>query len=252
MVAVYALALISCNKDMIRASGNVITQEMNVAAFGKVDVSHGIKLYVELTDEVSGRLTVKADDNIMGYLEIYVSDGELNIGVEEGVVFRGSPTIKVYANTLYLTEVEASGGAQVRCENAVTSNNLDIELGGGSQFYGTLVVEELDIELGGGSKAEISCACNRLDMELHGGSRAEVSGTCTDVQLVLHGGSRVTDYAFEIENAIIRLHGGSSARLTVTETLDIEAHGGSSFKYKGSPAVIHMSSDGGSSIDKVG
>ena len=132
-----------------------------------------------------------------------------------------------------LEQVKASGGARVVVRMDVRDGDVRASLSGGSGISGTLRCRDLSIDGSGGSSARLEGSADTLT--LHGS-----------------GGATCTMPDFSVREADIRLSGGSSARLSVDQSLSVRASGGSHVVYHGSPSIDRQSLNGGSWIRSEG
>lgn len=221
--------LSSCNYKHISPSGVVITEDRELGSFSSVDVSHGLTLVIEMTETES--VVVTADDNLMEYIETYVKDERLMIGVARGVSFGWRATVKVNVKADDMGGVEASGGATVRFTNKLATDKLYIDLSGGSQL-------EAEVDAG------------FIDAGSSGGSDLKLGGYCEEIKLDCSGGGSTRGYSLSADNAILDLSGGSSAQLTVNKTLDVKVSGGGYVYYKGDAVITNISTSGGGKVEK--
>ncbi len=226
-----AAALVSCN-DRIKPSGNVISMTRETGAFSAIEIHSGIKTTVTMADVP--RLVITADDNIMPYIETYKRGETLIVKVSNNTTIKGYATLRAEIQAVSLSGVTGHGGSYLTFPEGIENNNLDVELHGGSQWWGDIAV-------------------GKLDVEMHGGSVMRSNGSATGLELDCSGGSSFNwdGYGFSVETVDAELSGGSLAKLTVGTSLDVEASGGSLFYYKGSPEQTNKNASGGSVIKHV-
>lgn len=201
-----ALALSSCSTRIVE-SGNVITREYIISPeFNTIEVSSGLHLVVDQSF-AAGKIEITASDNIHQYLDIYASDGILNVGLASGFNYSDiNVTVKVSA--LSIQALYASGGSSIIGE-------------------GNLVSPRLYIALSGGSTLSLRGSSPLVSSSLSGGSRADMS-----------------DFLALAVDA--ELSGGSVMSISVLDQLKLDASGGSVFYYKGTPANKLVNVSGGS------
>lgn len=225
-------ALASCNSTRLRPSGNVISENREVGVFSSVSVESGLRLHIKASQEPT--LTVTADDNLISYIETYVSGDRLFVRVKGNVWFSGHATLDIYAGTPSVNSASASGGAQVIVDGTLEADDFSVTLEGGSRMKGSLTVAD------------------RLTANLAGGSNMEVTGSCSVMQLNLAGGSRFTGQDFRSVNASVNAAGGSNATIYSSGSLSVNAGGGSHIVYYGNPTNTNLVSEGGSKIESRG
>ena len=96
---------------------------------------------------------------------------------------------------------------------------------------------DLEIDLTGASEIEANISPDYLTMNLVGASKVELEGEARKVKIDMAGASKIKAYDFRTEVMELDLAGASSAKVYVTDELDVEARGVSTVTYKGRPEV---------------
>jgi len=104
-----------------------------------------------------------------------------------------------------------------------------LEMSGGSDLHGKMVIGELTIRQSGGADSYISGSATTLNVHTSGGSD-------------FHGYDLVAD------NCHVEASGGSDAYITVNKELTANASGGSDIHYKGNGVVRESHASGAGSI----
>ncbi|HEX5169403.1 MAG TPA: PspC domain-containing protein, partial [Cyclobacteriaceae bacterium] len=118
-----------------------------------------------------------------------------------------------------LERLEASGYGSIRLEGLSHTNDLEIEANGPVKVRGELFADNLNVNLNGSSEADLSGKVNSLN---------------ADVKFA----SSLKAYNLEAREAIVEVNGASSAKVNVTESLEMEEGVASDIDYRGNPKVI--------------
>jgi hypothetical protein len=218
-VMLLALLATSCIGTVIEGSGNVVTETREVRGFDSVALS-GIGEVVLTQGETEG-LTVRADDNLMEYIDTEVRGGTLYIGLT-----RAATMVTIRPSEPYLFEVafselsglslSGSGSLEV---TPLTTGFLDLSLSGsGGISVGGLVTERLQASISGSG-----------ELNIEGEARAQsvsVSGS---------GGYRAQDLV--TRDASVSLSGSGVVVLHATDHLDVEIAGSGTVRYVGDPEI---------------
>jgi phage shock protein PspC (stress-responsive transcriptional regulator) len=116
-----------------------------------------------------------------------------------------------------LRKIEAEGLGSLQFDRFDT-DDLTIELRGPVKLRGELQVQDLVLHLTGKSEAELSGHANNLDAELQFASKLKA-------------------YNLEVQDALIEVNGASTAKVNVTQNLEIEEGLASDVDYRGHPNV---------------
>ena len=201
-----------------------------VAGYSGLSVSSGIDVY--LTQGGSEKLTIEAKGVDEADVKSEVRNGVLKLYIDrQGRNWQwGRNTyVKAYLTFRQLTNLQASGGADVFGQGTLTFNNLTIEAGGGSDVTLTLKADELNASAGGGA-----------DLKLEGSARTlNASGS---------GGADLDARKLTVDVCNASSSGGSDVYVNATRELSMKASGGSDIYYYGSAKVLAKSESGGSDI----
>ena len=210
-------------------------QVRTVGSFHSIKVSGGIDLYLSSGAEavaVSAR-EVEFRDRI----KVEVENGVLKIGYEwkdmKGMVWSNNKGLKAYVSYKTLNLLSASGGSDVQVDGAIKTQDLVLNVSGGSDFKGAVETQTLRINASGGSDVN-------------------VSGKTSSVKIDASGGSDFNGYSLEADTCVADASGGSDIHITVNKELKADASGGSDVLYRGSASNINSNKSGGGSVKKTG
>ena len=180
----------------IVGSGRVTSEVRAVGDFTKIDVQGGHRVVIERWDREG--VEVRADDNLLRYIETEVRDGTLFVRPAEGVRLRPTEQIIVHVQVIHLRELRVSG--------AVT---VDADLGWN----------------------------DRLAVEVRGASTLTATGATGDLAIEVSGASQYLGEELESRDAEIDASGASHVHVWASETLDVAASGASQVLYRGNPSI---------------
>lgn len=241
-----ALAFTGC-AYAIFPSGMIVAQTRGVEGFEGISVANGIQVTIH-TGTVTESVEVEADDNVMEYVETFVSKGTLFIKLRDGVIIKPRASIRVTVTALSVGTVAASGGSRIEFEGQTVSPGFAAALSGGSQLAGVFRTESAALSLSGGALIEGSFNSQTVALSMSGGSRAELNGAMGFLTLDCSGGSITDGFTLVCDEAVLSLSGGSQAYLTIDSSLIIRASGGSSLTYRGEAVIQEQSLSGGSTV----
>jgi predicted small secreted protein len=237
-LTVFILVLIlllptACN--VVRGSGNVITEPREVSHFNRVSMGGSGELTITQGDEES--LSIEADDNLLRHIHSEVKDGILFLGM------RGSnwsdrirPT-KPIKFSLILTEIaglDLSGSGSIRASR-ITAQDLAIDISGsGDVTIGSLAAQKLDVGLSGSA----TCAVSGGKVSRQG---IDISGSGE------YRGAKLESQAVEAE-----ISGSGHATVWVRDSLSVNISGSGEVDYFGTPGKITKEVSGSGSINGRG
>lgn len=206
-----------------------------VPAFNGVEVSGTISLY--LSQGTSQGVAVSAGDaKYNAKIKTEVSNGILKISVDGGLwngFSMANRKLKAYVTVTDLTRLEVSGASYVTFTGVIKSSSLSLEVSGASEMKGAIDAD-------------------RLKMSLSGASEANLSGTVKEGIIDASGACELSAYDLSFDVCKVNSSGASEIRVTVNNSLNAEASGASTVRYKGSPSNKMLNSTGGSTIKLKG
>jgi len=174
-------------------------------------------------------VAISINENLQSFLEVGVVNGTLSIGLREGENYSDAQ-LGATITMPDLRAVTLTAGSRLSVQDSfVVSSDIDGTLSAGSAFSGAV-------------------ACTNLLLILADGSTASLRGEAHAMVLSFTGGSTGGLLDIPVNRADITLSGGSSAAVTVRETLAVTAAGGSTVSYQGDPVITRSEITGGSTL----
>ncbi|MBY0432972.1 MAG: PspC domain-containing protein [Cyclobacteriaceae bacterium] len=111
-------------------------------------------------------------------------------------------------------------------------------MGAGKVRFSGFDEDEMDIKLTGAIMADGDIHADNLQIDLTGASMLDLSGNGRFMKADIVGASGLRAYGYEVARCIVEAPGASSAKVNVTETLEIDKGIASSVSHKGNPEII--------------
>ena len=225
------ILMLCCINTAVFAGNKDKTENRNVKNFNEIKVSTGVDLYITMGNDE--KVIVIADDNIIDDLITEVKDGELRIYVENHNRwfnwgnFNG--TRKVYVTVKELRKIDASSGSDVKSEN-------------------TLEGESLEIEASSGSDVNVDVVYKDLSLDTSSGSDAKITGKAKNFSAETSSGSDINARDLETEVCHVKASSGSDAIVNVSEELVAKASSGGDIVYYGNPKMKDTSESSGGGV----
>ncbi len=230
---ILAIIISSCHffgGKNIRGNGVVKTENRTVGSFNSVEVGGNINVY--LKQDSSSSVKVEADEDLMQYIVIEVSNNTLYIKPKDHANLKSSKGIKVYVSNPSYKNFDANGASDIYSESKITSS------------------EDMDIDVSGASSVELDLHAPSVETELSGASNVTLRGETKNFTADGSGASQIRCFNLMTENADIEVSGASHADVFASVKLNAEASGASNIKYKGNASVT-QDTNGASSIKKA-
>jgi len=194
------------------------TENRNVKNFNGIKVSTGIDLYITMGN--SEEVKIVADDDIIDDIVTEVKNGTLHIYQEKDNNWFSwggfNKTRKAYVTVKQLESIDASSGSDVRSEN-------------------TLKGDKLDIEASSGSDVNLDLVYKNVSLKTSSGSDAKLTGKAKYFTASASSGSDIVARDFETEKCRVSASSGSDATVNVSDELEANASSGADIRYYGNP-----------------
>lgn len=205
-----------------------------VESFHGIDAGGGISVYISQGSEQAVAVSAEDQKNV-SKIKTEVKNGILNIYIDAKMWNGwnwGNKKIKAYVTVTNLDHIELSGGSVGKITDEIKTDELAVELHGGSIINGKISGSNLKLDLSGGSIANID------------------GGSYTNAAVEASGGSIVKAYDLELETCNVDASGGSIINVTCNKEMSADASGGSIINYKGNGVIRSIDSSGGSIVKK--
>lgn len=227
-----ALLFSACNMNFSigseKGSGNITTENRDIKEdFKKIDVSHGIAVVVEQSDDKS--VTVETDDNLQQFIVTRVENGVLMVEASEG--YSTDHTPKVTVKMPIISGLSTSSGSNISSTNTLISQNLVVDASSGSEI-------------------EISVEADILTLETTSGSTMEVSGKALKLETSASSGSVIDAEKLQANEVTSQGSSGSATDVSPIVSLSGKASSGASIGYHKVPKTVTKEESSGGSVSE--
>lgn len=221
---VLLLGATSCIDD-ISVSGNGIqaTESRTTSAFSQVKSLGSFDVFITNGEEYS--VMVSADENLLQYIETYVSGETLKIDIDELHSVKAVVPMEVYITTPVLNGIVQSGSGRIIAD-----------------YFET---DHFDAVLSGSGRIIASFEANSGDVLLSGSGKLDISGGADHVDLVVSGSGNIDASDLAVNNCKTLTSGSGNMWISVDDYLEARISGSGNVHYYGSPTVdSHISGSG--------
>lgn len=261
-------------KIKITPSKEIVTEKRTSAMnFTRIEVSRLVRLTIEnRTDDV---IEVRANENLLPYIELSVSDGKLTAAISDEVNIMVTKFNNVVAevtipNNGRIESVEVYGASRLKILPHMRVSTFEAEVYGASVFEGNIVAEQCKMEIYGASKSAFDFEGGQLSLEvygasgvsgdvkavktkveLYGASKLKLNGQSESASIDVSGASGFDGLNFDTPVCSVEVSGASGVKVNCTESLSAKSSGASSLVYKGDCRISSMSTSSAGSIKKL-
>lgn len=171
--------LISCDENqLLESSGTIISKEITVSTFDKINISEGIELHI--TDEVETKVKIVAGEKVIDKVTFSVIENQLFIeATKANQMFKNYEPIKVYISVDDLDIIYSASQFNVYSENILHFTNLHLQSG----LYEDTASGEFHLQVD----------CNSLIVEDNRASFYQISGNVNDLSVAFYNGDERFD-----------------------------------------------------------
>ncbi len=211
----------------ITGNGNVTTEEREVPEFHGLKVSSGIDVFITQNSDVE--LSLEADENLHDVIKTEVEGGILKIYADKNI--RMAKSKKVYLTYKSLDKIHISSAGDVKGQNLLTGDDLDISLSSAGNLNLEVQVNRLKINISSSGDARLSGSTDELDADL---------SSAGDL------------YAFDLiaKKGRVTVSSAGDARVNITEDADLRSSSAGDIEYMGNPERINIHTSSAGSIRK--
>ncbi len=218
------------NGPTVTGSGNVVEQKHDVDGCRSLSISVPGRVTIRTGDR--SELVVRADDNIMKYIEVTRDEEKVSVSFKESVRLRKA-TLAIEATIPDLERLHVRGAVELAFEQYRTES-LAIDVEGAANVTGELDVDRLVLEPRGAAHVALTAprdvTADDIDVRAQGAVKIELQGL---------PGQRVR----------ASIEGLGACDVRAIESLDITARGACRVTYHGKPKKLHVDAKGLSQVN---
>jgi len=202
--------------NSVQGTGSVVSQDFNVADFNGLSIFGNFVVVYQYS--ATNAVTVVMQENLFEYLEVSVTNTNLNIEASRGFNTTNANRPRVYISAPYLQ--------YARFDGAINAEDWD-----------TITTQRLHIVAAGAANATISIDVDEFEILVAGAGDFDVSGNATDTNITVTGAGTINATTLQTANAIISVAGAGNAYIAVSDTLDVTIAGVGNVRYVGDPHI---------------
>ncbi len=224
---VLAIPLIwSCNDDI--DAGPIITETRNLPEYTELEVDGSYEVIINPDYDFDVRVT--APDNMMNYIETFVTGSRLVIKERSNRIDHGRILIEV--SETVLERIELNGSGKITAEDTLTS-------------------PDIVAEINGSGSSDLLVDCTVLRLEIDGSGIIEAWGESSMVLSEIEGSGLISSRAIESAVAEARIEGSGSIDIYAIQSLFARIDGSGVIRYWGNPETVDTNIDGSGSIIEI-
>jgi hypothetical protein len=214
----------SCQK--INGKGEAVSESRNLTGYSSIALSMSADVY--FTSGPANELVVIAQENILPYIETYISGSQLVIRVKKGVVLGPHDPVQIRVTAPDVSSLSIGGSGNIHVMNNWAGTTLEVTVSGsGNIGILTMEADHFTGTISGSGNIEADGGTvGREDLNISGSGRIGLQGVSS--------GTTDSD-----------ISGSGDIYTSVSDLLDATISGSGSVYYSGNPVVnVHISGSG--------
>ena len=222
MTLVITSLFFSCD-HCVKASGNIVTEERQLGAATGIIVEGTMN--VVLTQGPTQLIQVKGDDNVLKYVQTYMSGSNIVFSIDGNKCFKKESTIEVYVTLPSIQHVQLDSDGRINGSNSFKTDSLSILLRG----FGNIDLQDT-------SRA--------VYVQSTGNGRVSMTGESTKLKIENRGQGVIQFQNFTTENAQVIVTNIGGVVVKVTQHLTGEISSAGNILYYGNPTTVDVLDNG--------
>ena len=231
LVACYRplFAQVNTSTEGIVGNRQIVNENRTVGTYDRLLVDLAVN--VRITEGDPTKAELEGEQNVLPYVTVAVSKGELTIGLSRQAKFKETKPVTVTIHRANLQAIKATTACSIVSDLSIDVPQLTVTLQEACKLTAPLQVQQLNVDLTAASSVTLRGKADKATFQVE-------------------AASHVAAEELTIANAYLVLNGASRAVVHVTETLSASANGVSTIRYSGNPTVTTRQATGLSTIKR--
>lgn len=222
--AILLFATTGCMEDFnIRGNGISASEGRITSNFTKVKSSGSFDVHIMHGDDYE--VIVRAEENILQYIETFVSGSTLRIEIRGIHNVRNKLPMEVFITTPYIEGITQSGSGIITTDYFETN--------------------EINFLISGSGEISTSIDANRVDANISGSGMLNLSGNSSSAVFRISGSGKMNAEDLTTIDCKATISGSGSVLVNVERSLEATISGSGNVLYSGNPSIeTHISGSG--------
>jgi len=205
------------------------TEDRPVGTFSSI--SMGISGDIYISQGTAPKLTVEAEDEIIGLIVTEVKNDELKIRFSQNRV-RSKMPIRIWVTAVEIDGLYLSGSGNMITETGIKTKEIELKLSGS----GNINVKDL--------------SCDEVDAAISGSGNIDVAGTADEMTIAISGSGNCNADELQTKETDVKISGSGDCKVNASKEVSVAVSGSGSVFYAGNP-IIDASISGSGRIKKL-
>ncbi|GEM_PF-360220 len=217
LLSITPILVLSCNKQplfpYIEGSGIIVTEKRNIVNYSSIDLRMAGNVNISADNRF--KLTVSADDNIIGEINTFTSNGTLIISGNKN--FRNA-TIDIHISLPSAEKISVNSSGDILVDDF---------------FPG----EEMSFRIGGSGSITAKVNSEKIYSTIAGSGSLNLSGTACLHSIEISGSGTINGYELITSASQVKVNGSGNSFISVEDSLVVKNYGSGNVYYRGNPRI---------------
>ena len=213
----------------IKGNGDIKTETRSVSDYDKIAAAGSFD--IELYKGTEGKLTVKADENLMEVIITEVKNGKLKIYIKKGYNIRTKRAIVVTIPFEDIDAIALAGSGDVTSRDLIDS-------------------EDLKLSLAGSGTMKLNVSANNLSSSIAGSGTLTLNGDANEFKCSVSGSGDINSFDLKAKSVKVSVAGSGNVKVHAINEIKATTAGSGDIYYSGNPTIEKVKSVGSGSIRK--
>lgn len=215
----------------IKGNGNMVTKERNTGDYDGVSVAGSFD--VELVSGREGAISIKAEENLIEYIETEVKNDILKIKIEKGYSLRPSGGRKIMITVPFqdISQVSLAGSGDVVSKSSIRADKFKASVAGSG---------DMALEVNAGA----------VEGKIAGSGDLKLTGTAREFECRIAGSGDIDAYNLKAGDVDASIAGSGDIRVHCDGKLKARISGSGGIRYKGNPEKEDTKISGSGRVSK--
>ena len=213
----------------IKGNGDIKTETRTVSDYDKIAIAGSFDIKLHKGNE--GKLTVKADENLMEVIITEVKNGKLKIRIKKGYNIRSKRAIVVTVPFENIDAIALAGSGEVVSKDPINS-------------------EDLKLSLAGSGSMDINISARNLSSSVAGSGSLNLQGDVNEYKCSVAGSGNVNSFDLKANKVSVSVAGSGNVKVNANDEIKANTAGSGDIYYSGNPTIEKVKSVGSGSIRK--
>lgn len=231
--------------EKLKGSGNIVSKTIDAPDFHAIDASRAVKVII--SDKLSDKITIAADDNVVDLVEVKTTKGRLIVSIDSSVksISNLDVTVTVPANGR-IRSLQASSASKIVCQTALGAEKFTMSASSAASIEAAVKADKCAIDASSASRIEAALDVVSCSIDLSSAANADISGSAQQCTADMSSASKLSAGRFAVVNLAVDTSSAAKAVVHCTGMLRAQASSGSSIRYSGDCNTEIEKSSGGS------